>query len=274
MIHPIHKDFEKALRSLSHRHQLWRVFADFCELGAIAYDDPLELNQRRQVRYHEIRRTYEPDEFAVFPQLLGMVACGLEDLDCDFLGSAFMQLELGSHWHGQFFTPIEVSRLMAEMSLTDLEPEGVIARKGFVTVQEPACGAGGMIVALAGAMRARKLNPQTQMHVTAIDVDPTAAHMAMIQLSLCGIPAKVVLGNTLSLEVRDVFTTPFHHLGFWDGKLRRADEAHPAPEVSSPVVAPTPPPEPPPGNRQATAPSPEPAPAPPKGEKRGQLRLF
>ena len=45
--------------------------------------------------------------------------------------------------------------------------------------------------------------------------------MAYIQFSLMHIPAVVYVGNTLSMEMHDVFYTPAHFTGLWDSKLRR-----------------------------------------------------
>ena len=39
---------------------------------------------------------------------------------------------------GQFFTLFEVSRMLAQMQLTDMQP--VIEKNGFLTLGEPACG--------------------------------------------------------------------------------------------------------------------------------------
>lgn len=46
------------------------------------------------------------------------------------------------------------------------------------------------------------------MDVLAVDVDRTAALMAYIQLSLWNVPATVVVGNSLTLEEREVWLTP------------------------------------------------------------------
>lgn len=56
---------------------------------------------------------------------------------------------------------------------------------------------------------------------TWVDVDQTAAYMAYIQLTLLHIPATVVVGNSLTLEVRETYYTPAHILGFWGSKLKR-----------------------------------------------------
>lgn len=51
-----------------------------------------------------------------------------------------MELELNNHWTGQFFTPYNICRLMAEMTLQDAVRK--IEREGGISINDPACGAG------------------------------------------------------------------------------------------------------------------------------------
>ena len=62
-------------------------------------------------------------------------------------------------------------------------------------------------------------NPAQRLWVQAIDVDRTAALMCYLQMSLWHIPGVVVVGNSLSLEVRERFYTPAHYLGLWNHRL-------------------------------------------------------
>lgn len=217
------REFTKAIRQLSHRHHTWRVFADLCELAALAIANSVTIGPQRderEQRYLDVVGRYKKQEAQQMAQLLGIVTLALEADPHDFLGQAFMQLELGNHWKGQFFTPSELCRAMVRLTL-DSEVLARIEQRGFVTLSEPACGAGAMLIAFAEELDRRKINYQQAMHVTAVDVDSTAAHMAYIQLSLLHIPAAVVVGNALSGDVRETFYTPAHVLGFWDNKLRR-----------------------------------------------------
>jgi hypothetical protein len=91
----------------------------------------------------------------------------------------------------------------------------------FVTVGEPACGAGGMALAFAKVVIAAKRDPARAMWAQCQDVDRVAAMMCYLQLSIWNIPAVVIVGNTLTMEVREVFYTPAHRLGFWNAKLAR-----------------------------------------------------
>jgi hypothetical protein len=229
----------KLLQENARRHRLHKVFSDFCEMSALALSNAVDLAQReaREARYMKIIADYERDEIERFPQILGVLVHWLESGLDDCLGKLFMGLDLGDSYKGQFFTPFEVSRLMA--GITFAEARNVIEREGFVTVGEPACGAGGMVLAAADAIQAQGINYQQAMHVTAVDVDLTAVHMAYVQLSLAHIPAIVVHGNSLAMTEWSHWFTPAHIVGGWDFRLRRhRGTAKPAQVPLTPAAAP------------------------------------
>lgn len=223
MTNPHQKALVKGLQSLSYRHQLWTVFADFVEASAIALAS-IDIRQAkaREARYLQIMARYEPAEVAQFPKLFGELVLAMEHEPGDILGKTFGELELGNKNVGQFFTPYELCKLMASVTVGDgADMREKIAERGFITASEPACGAGAQIIALAETMKAAGINYQQHLHVTAVDVDARAVHMAYLQLSLLQVPAIVVVGNTLTLEEREHWYTPAHILGFWENRLRR-----------------------------------------------------
>lgn len=75
-------------------------------------------------------------------------------------------------------------------------------------VVEPACGGGAMIIALAEAFYKKDINFQQNLYVEMTDLSWNAVCMSMIHMSLLGIPATIIHGNSISLEVFDVFETP------------------------------------------------------------------
>jgi len=144
-------------------------------------------------------------------------------------------MDLGSKWHGQFFTPYHLCRLMAGMMVDD-HMRGLIDARGFIRANEPACGGGAMVIALAEEMYAAKINYQQHLHVVAQDLDLKAVHMAYVQLSLLHIPAVVIHGNTLALEERSHWLTPAHIMGGWEWKLAAAEHRAAEPIVAAPPV--------------------------------------
>ena len=235
----------KMIERLAYKYGLHDVFADFVEMSALAISNAVDKRQfdGREARYMQIVKRYTKDEVQQFPRMLGALVDELETQGWDVLGRAFGELEVHNKWRGQFFTPYEVCRLMASVNIDAAHMDALIAQRGFVTLNEPTVGAGAMVLAFADRMRNAGYNPQTQLHVTAQDIDPRAVHMAYIQLSLMHIPAVVVLGNTLKVEQREVWYTPAHIMGGWSWKLQRTEQPAPV-SVPAPVPAPIPPAQP------------------------------
>ncbi|MDF0543826.1 N-6 DNA methylase [Sphingobium sp. H39-3-25] len=192
------------------------------ELTAISISNSVDSRSRtdREARYLEIVGRYDRPTVDMFPQVFAEITMALEAAPGDVLGSIFTALEIHNKNRGQFFTPYPVCQMMAEITLGDAkDARALIADKGFVSAMEPACGAGAMVIALAQAMLAVDINYQRHLHVTAVDIDQRAVHMAYIQFSLLHIPAHVIVGNSLSNEVREHWFTPAHILGGWGARL-------------------------------------------------------
>lgn len=216
------------------------VFRDFCELSAIALRNSVDIRGReeREERYLQVVSGYSAEEANRFAELLAALTVALEQELSDVLGHLYMSLDLGNEDAGQFFTPYDVGLAVAQLTSTGLSAQ--LADREYITVAEPACGSGGMIVAFAQTMREEGFNYQNQLHVTAQDIDPTAVHMTYIVLSLLHIPAVVVHGNTLLMEARDRWHTPAHILGGWSARLAAgpgAGAGAAAGQVPSDVVA-------------------------------------
>jgi hypothetical protein len=202
------------------RRSLSQVFSDFCEISALAFRNSVDLAgwDDREKRYLKIVADYTPEEVDRFTQLLAKLALELEVEMSDVLGKLYMSLGLGKKGIGQFFTPYHVSYLMAQMTMAGLAEK--LETQEFITVNDPCCGSGGMMVAAAATLRDDGVNYQQSMHVVAQDIELTAVHMAYIQLTLLHVPAVVIHGNSLTLEQRDAWPTPAHVLGGWDARLR------------------------------------------------------
>lgn len=224
MTHVTHRDLMKLLQANACNFAIWDVFRDFVELAALAIANRVDIHQAevREARYLSIIQRYQPDEQKRFPAMFALLVEAMHTQCSDVMGTIMGELDLGNAARGQFFTPYSVCKMMAGMQVGDgalIRAE--IERKGFITVSEPAVGGGAMVLAFAEAMREAGINYQQHMHVTAVDVDPRAVHMAFVQFSLLHIPATIILGNTLTLEVHEQWHTPAHFIGLWEGRLRR-----------------------------------------------------
>ena len=217
----------KLFETCRYKHDLYTVFGDWCECSAISMSNAVDLVnvEKREARYLEFARKYGSGTMTTFSRILGEVVMALEEKPQDILGMTFHALELHNKARGQFFTPYPVCQLMARIIAGSAEDmKQAIARRGFMLAQEPAVGSGAMIIALAEAILDAGFNYQQLLHVTAIDIDLRAVHMAYIQLSLLHIPATVVLGDSLAMHFREEWHTLAHVMGGWSAKLRGVRE--------------------------------------------------
>lgn len=206
----------KMFKEFEYRYSLWDVFQDFLFISAACISNSVDFVRRnkREAEYLRIIKKYKKEDLDRFAKLFAELIMTLHENVGDILGELFMEMELGSKWKGQFFTPYNLSLLIAGLSIGNSLDE--IKENGCVTFNEPTCGSGGMIIAFAEAMKENKYNPQKELKVIAQDLDVKCVWMAYIQLSLLGIPAAVYHANTLSLEFYDVWYTPFYILGNWN----------------------------------------------------------
>lgn len=213
------KEFVKLLQRNAGRFRAREVFRDFCELSALAISnrhDRLHY-EAREARYLDLISKYTKEEIARFPEMLNCVVASLARDHHDCLGELFMSLEMGDAGKGQFFTPYSVSQLMARMTIKDVD--STLETQRYLTVHEPACGSGGMVLAVAQILMEKCYMPMNRMHAVCVDVDATAVHMTYVQLSLMGVPAIVVHGNTLTLKEWDHWATTAHMVFGWDQRL-------------------------------------------------------
>lgn len=226
------KEFVKIFSQMSNEHQSWKVWSDFCYMAAAAISNSVDKVSApgREKQYLQTIKKYRKPYQENFSKLLAIVVEALErDPDQDFLGELFMALELGNHWKGQSFTPYSVTRMMAAMNVGD-ELQEKIKHDGYISVSDPACGAGATLMAFANECMRQKINYQQHVIFAAQDIDETAALMCYIQLSLLGCPGYVTIDDTLAhpqtgdplfIQPADnVWLTPFYFSQVW--QQRRA----------------------------------------------------
>lgn len=170
---------------------------------------------------------YSKKEQELFPQLAAEVVLALEKKpEQDFLGKIFMELNLSNDSGGQFFTPYNVCQMMAEMTVGDVVAH--VEKHGYITINDPACGAGATLIAAVHAaakpLSEAGFNWQNHVLVTAQDIDYTVALMCYIQLSLLGTAAYIKIGNTFTEPMGSADTlenywfTPMYFSGVWSAR--------------------------------------------------------
>ena len=226
------KNLVKLFDEACYRHNRWSVWADFVVMVAISISNVVDSSnaEARENTYMTLAKKYNERELECFAMMFAEIVTGIDaNPDQDFLGDLYMTLGLGNENNGQFFTPYSVCRAMAAMTYgEDLEQK--IAKKGWVSVNDPACGAGALLIAFANECRrpGRDINYQTSVLFVAQDIDMIVGCMCYIQLSLLGCPGYVVIGDTLahpstSIDERglipvpgeNIWYTPFYFRDMW-----------------------------------------------------------
>lgn len=204
------------------RYSRWQVWNDFLGLSAISMANvvPTAEKEEREKTYHAILSGYREEEKEIFPQMLNLVVLALSDNpEQDFLGSLYHYLNLHQEQKGQFFTPYHICEFMSELQFTEDEKAEKLEEKGYISVNDPACGAGAMLIAFANVAKKHGINYQKYVLFVAQDIDRTAAMMCYIQMTLLGCPAIVVIGDSLAKPFphpdNEVWCTLFYYLNQW-----------------------------------------------------------
>lgn len=223
------KEFTSTLEALDRSKNISTVFLDFLTLSMCSLAQPFYRSQNLEQRYKNTICNYTKEQAEEFSKLLARLISALEEKHQDFLGQVFSANNFGNARKGQFFTPYHVSKLMAQINFTDIENQ--LAENNFVTLAEPCCGSGGIIIEFAEILKEQGYNYQHQLFVEAIDIDETCFKMAYIQLSILGIPARVMLGDTLAWKFQKVLYTPLYFVNSFEYKLKHQQQ-----EQKKPVI--------------------------------------
>lgn len=224
------RPFVRRIMALSPRHSLWEVWSDFITMFACALSNRFDGAhfEKREALYKRLIMKYDAKERMVFPELVADVVAAMEENpEQDFLGSVYMEMNLGNDHAGQFFTPYDVCRLMASIGGQGMALQ--VVQNGYTVLNDCACGAGATLIAAcheAGKQLALfGRNWQNHVLVTAQDIDFNVGLMCYIQLSLIGAAGYVKIGDTIADPMRDgdsnenYWYTPMYFSDVW--QMRR-----------------------------------------------------
>lgn len=223
------KEFISKLHNLDKAKRINEVFKDFLILCTCSLAQPFYRSYEIEQRYLNTVKQYTKEQAEEFSKLLALLVMALEEKHQDFLGQVYMQLNLGNVANGQFFTPYNVSKMMSEICFIDIEKQ--LEEKDFITLSEPCCGSGGMIIAYAETLKEHGYNYQYQLFVEAIDIDEMCFMITYIQLSLLGVGAKVIHGDSLTLNFHKVLYTPFYFVNGFEWKLKQFNNKSKTPTI-------------------------------------------
>ena len=228
------RELLQIVRELGQSRQTWQVWTDLMDAIACALSNATDPDKdrvaEREKEYAECIKRLGGD-VDIVARAYATIVVGLEENpDQDFLGQLYMELELGSHWHGQFFTPYSICQMMAQTTMDEELVKAHVSEHGYITVNDPACGAGATLVAAINRLNRLGIG-QGRYLVTGNDIDRVAAQMCYIQLSTLGAAGWVAITNTLSDPVtgdpimpaekpgQEFWYTPMYYLNpIWVGR--------------------------------------------------------
>lgn len=230
------KLFVAELKKMSSSRFTWEVWSDLTSAMACYISNLIDLRPehyvpRKEEYEHCCERLGGENKARKFINITSEALT--ENPEQDFLGEIFMELELGSHWKGQFFTPYSICKFMTEVSVNSNISHG-IKDYGFARMYDPTCGAGATLIAGVNKLRKSGINYQRDILAVGQDIDRTAGNMCYIQLSLLGCAGYVCIADTLSnplagnplfpveAEGQDIWITPQFASEIWNSRRELA----------------------------------------------------
>lgn len=140
------KEIQELFETFRYRFHMDTVSRDFCNMTACALSNTCDKHhfEEREKRYLKTAKRYTPEELEVFSKILSHLTRALETYDpYNVLDSVYQALEINNKHTGQFFKPQAVSNFMGAITVGDMS--GILEKRGFVTVCEPAIGTGSTV---------------------------------------------------------------------------------------------------------------------------------
>ena len=204
------------LTALEGHYSLDNVFRDFLQYSAVTVSnicDGVHYEERKK-DWKILLDKYQGKLHECFHTLTKAI---LKNQDAgmlrDVLGAIFEAIGLSNERSGQFFSPEHVSQFMAKLTFGDELQK--LQEKPYITVTDPCIGSGRMLLAYAKEMQDAGHNYCEKMVGMAVDIDATCVYMSYIQLSMYGVPAVVIHGNSITVEEWSRWYTPAYVWGGW-----------------------------------------------------------
>lgn len=183
------ENFKKVIQQFSGKHQVRSIFDDFLLMSVAAF-----TRGQMEEEYLECAARYDKKELPLFGQMLGALIMDYDNATHDngewddILGDWFMEYNSEASRMGQFFTPVSLCNLMAQMTADD-KPGSIVND----------CSAGSSRNLIAHA----RLHPQNRFNYTYVaqDLDRRCILMSVLNFVMFGMKGVVIYMNTLSMQV-------------------------------------------------------------------------
>lgn len=222
------KELKKVVNITEGRRDGRTGYEDFIELFAIHISNVTDPTHRaeREKKAEEIRKRYTKDEqqkMVHFQNLFIKTLLGYHQRGR--YPNIFMLLtnELTGFMDYEEPTPDDISELVGALVITsetggDARKKAMlkaIDEKGHFVVSDSSVGTGGLLIGMAEQAHTAGVNYCEHMAAMGVELKSTYLHQSYIQLSLYGVPAVLIHGNTITLEEYSRWYTPMYVYGEW-----------------------------------------------------------
>jgi len=203
------KEIIKKLSDFHYQSDIRNVFNDAVEYDALKWALMCDFNniKHRKQKQQEILERYKENYLSKFKEIcsdIEQLLVGMIDNFNDYLGEIYMEIGAANKQNQQYFTPMSVGRLIANINLASMD-----LSKPVTTINDPACGSGGLLLAMLAELAEKKVNYADSILMVVNDIDKNCVNMCYLQLAFAGVPAVVMQQNTITQKILgETFITP------------------------------------------------------------------
>lgn len=202
---------EKIKNSIEHlgaKYGIASVFYDVVVSFSYMIANKADFEQEREDAFYGIMNKYNENDTEDFIIIAArLLAEYTKPEPTDVLGEIYEELNLVKTKNGQYFTPMEVSRVLANIILKESNPIKEYQKKGYFSISDEACGSGRLLFVAYDKLISKGIASKDLLLIGA-DVDLLSCCMTYLQFSLMGVNAIIKHQNTLTLKLFDTFYTP------------------------------------------------------------------
>lgn len=199
---------KKNMEMLGRKYDIRKVFEDFVICAAYAISNKVNYDQKKEDQYLSIVSNYQKEEINEFGQMLAhLILEYMKEEPLDILGELYEEFNMSNKQKGQFFTPETVCDLISSTIIQKDEAKKTIEEKGYLSISDPACGSGRMLLSVLKRLDKEKVDIN-KIYFEGDDVSLFCSCMTYINLSLMGASAIIKNKDTLLNETYHVFYTP------------------------------------------------------------------
>lgn len=147
-----------------------------------------------------------------FVEATGQLWKGLSESEADLLGVTYEHMGMDNDHFGQYFTPHNLSEMMAESLFGDEVEE----KQEPITIADPACGSGRLLLKTA-----QQLPDDTSAWYFGQDKDPVCAKMTALNFTYYNMDGMAVYGDSLKAEMDRVWSVRGSPMG---AEIRELEE--------------------------------------------------